>query len=131
MAVEYPCPSNVTKKGLRLEQKLFLALPTERGSFRLCSHGPLYRHQSHFGLLHDPSSWYPAIASTTGLSFRVCMPESKVLAHFSALFRDSADVVIFLRNQECGSVNPFVWQKRLFVLGALGTPACISMLQAS
>jgi hypothetical protein len=25
---------------------------------------------------------------------------------------------------------PFVWQKRLFVLGALGAPAWVSMLQA-
>lgn len=26
--------------------------------------------------------------------------------------------------------DPFVWQKRLFVLGALGAPAWVSMLQA-
>jgi hypothetical protein len=25
--------------------------------------------------------------------------------------------------------NPFVWQKRLFVLGALGAPVWVSMLQ--
>jgi len=28
------------------------------------------------------------------------------------------------------NINPFVWQKRLFVLGALGAPAWVSMLQA-
>jgi len=43
-----------------------------------------------------------------------------------------AEHVIFrlIRDQPNREYYPFVWQKRLFVLGALGALAWVSMLQA-